>query len=78
MVPGQVAADFTLPSFINGGDEEEFTLYSIKNKYVLMLFYPVDFGYVTPTEFYQLENLLSEFTSAQCEVIAVSTEHSKS
>ena len=76
MLPGQLAKDFKLPSFINGGKEETFSLFSIKNKYILMIFYPVDFGYVTPTEFYEVEKLLPEFAKADCEIVAISTENS--
>ena len=75
MRPGEEAADFTLPSFINGGKTEMFKLSSLRGKFVLILFYPVDFGYVTPTEFYELETLMLEFKKNNCEVIAVSTEH---
>lgn len=75
MLPGSSAEDFTLPSFINGGTIEEFTLSSHRGKYVLIIFYPVDFGYVTPTEFYHLESLMPRFKELNCEVLAISTEH---
>ena len=75
MRPGEPADDFTLPSFYNGGETEMFKLSSLRGKFVLILFYPVDFGFVTPTEFYELETFMPEFAKNNCEVIAVSTEH---
>ena len=39
------------------------------------MFYPVDFGYVTPTEFYCLEPLLDSFSALPCTLLALSTEH---
>ena len=41
----------------------------------MILFYPVDFGFVSPSEFYQISDKLEEFKKLNCEVIAVSTEH---
>ena len=72
--PGEKATDFTLPSFIDGGKKEPFTLSSHLGKFVLIIFSPVDFGYVTPTEFYDLEELLPEFEKYDCEIVAISTE----
>ena len=39
------------------------------------MFYPVDFGYVTPTEFYSLASLLPSLADMNCAVLAISTEH---
>ena len=66
--------DFTLDSVFNG-KIEKFTLSSLTEKNVLILFYPVDFGFVSPSEFYQISDNLEEFKKLNCEVIAVSTEH---
>ena len=39
------------------------------------MFYPVDFGYVTPTEFYSLAPLLPDLSDMNCTLLAISTEH---
>ena len=75
MLPDRPAPDFTLKSFKDGGEEHDFTLSSVKGRFILLLFYPVDFGYVTPTEFYELERLMSKFVEENCEIIAISTEN---
>ena len=39
------------------------------------MFYPMDFGYFTPTEFYFLVPLLPLLVDFDCSVLAISTEH---
>ena len=73
--PGDVAPDFSL-EYVLDGEISWMTLSSYsKDKFCLIIFYPVDFGYVTPTEFYQLEPLLPELEKLNCAVIAISTDH---
>jgi peroxiredoxin (alkyl hydroperoxide reductase subunit C) len=74
LLPGDLAPDFTLASVLDG-QVENVTLSSLRGQYVMLLFYPVDFGYVAPTEFYALEPLLPSITDLPCSVLAVSTEH---
>ena len=47
----------------------------MRGQHVLLMFYPVDFGYVTPTEFYSLAPLLPLLDDFDCSVLAISTEH---
>ena len=72
--PKDTIPEFKLDAIFNG-QIEEFTLSSLTDKKVLILFYPVDFGFVSPSEFYQISDKLEEFKKLNCEVIAVSTEH---
>ena len=51
------------------------SLSSLRGQHVLLMFYPVDFGYVTPTEFYSLAPLLPLLADFNCSVLAISTEH---
>ena len=44
-------------------------------QHVLVMFYPVDFGYITPTEFYSLAPLLPDLNDMNCTLLAISTEH---
>ena len=45
----------------------KFSLSSMNNKKVLILFYPVDFGYVSPSEYYQYLENFEEFKKLNCE-----------
>ncbi|GJQ71569.1 TPX1 [Trypoxylus dichotomus] len=45
-----------------------------KGKYVLLLFYPLDFTFVCPTELIALETYYDDFRRMDCEVIAVSVD----
>jgi len=74
LLPNDEAIDFKLDSIFDG-KVESFTLSTLKGKPIMMFFYPVDFGYVSPTEFYQLEALMDQFKMLDCEVLAISTEH---
>ena len=75
LLRGNNAPDFTLDSVDNRGKVESFNLGNMNGKFVVLMFYPVDFGYVTPTEFYALEPLLEKFSSMDCCLLAISTEH---
>ena len=77
LLPGDLAPDFTLESVLDG-KVEDVTLSSLRGQYVMLLFYPVDSGYVAPTEFYALEPLLPSLAALPCTVLAVSTEHTSS
>ena len=54
---------------------QQVSLSSLRGQHVLLMFYPVDFGYVTPTEFYSLAPLLPLLADFDCSVLAISTEH---
>ena len=75
LIPGDLAPDFILDSVDDEGMVESLSLDTMKGKFVVLMFYPVDFGYVTPTEFYALEPLLEKFSSMDCCLLAISTEH---
>ena len=90
LLPGSQAPDFTLNSVLDGQVEEvsilinfieitsispQVSLAMLRGQHVLVMFYPVDFGYVTPTEFYSLASLLPSLADMNCAVLAISTEH---
>lgn len=49
-------------------------LSSYRGKYVYLLFYPLDFTFVCPSEILAFNKKLDEFKSRNCEVIAVSVD----
>ena len=64
-----LAPDFTLTSMLDG-QVENLTLSSLQGQYIMLLFYPVDYGYVAPTEFYALESLLPSLADLPCSMLA--------
>ncbi|PJE78960.1 putative peroxiredoxin [invertebrate metagenome] len=73
---GKKAPDFTVPAVLgNGNIVDSFTLSdSIKGKYGLLFFYPLDFTFVCPSELIALDHRLEEFKSRNVEVISVSVD----
>ena len=56
------------------GFEEEFRLASLRGKYVLLFFYPLDFTFVCPTEIIRFDERLEDFRKRDCEVVGVSVD----
>jgi len=54
--------------------DEEFTLSSMRGKYVIMFFYPLDFTFVCPTEILAFDEALDEFKKRDAEVVGVSVD----
>jgi alkyl hydroperoxide reductase subunit AhpC len=50
---------------------ENLTLSSLRSQYIMLLFYPVDYGYVAPTEFYASSSLFPSPADLPCSVLAV-------
>lgn len=73
---GRKAPDFTVPAVLGNGEiVTNFNLHNtIKNKYGLVFFYPLDFTFVCPSELIALDHRISEFQSKHVEVIAVSID----
>lgn len=53
---------------------EDFSLSSLRGKYVILFFYPLDFTFVCPSEILAFDENLHEFTSRNAEVIGVSVD----
>jgi peroxiredoxin (alkyl hydroperoxide reductase subunit C) len=73
---GRKAPDFTVPAVSGTGEIlEKFTLSeTIKDKYALVFFYPLDFTFVCPSELIALDRRMEEFKARGVEVIAVSID----
>ncbi len=73
---GKQAPDFTVPAVLGDGQiVDDFNLsQATKGKYAVLVFYPLDFTFVCPTELIALDHRMDEFTSRGVEVIAVSID----
>ena len=73
---GRKAPDFTVAAVSGTGEiVDKFNLHdTIRNKYALVFFYPLDFTFVCPSELIALDKRMDEFKSRGVEVIAVSVD----
>ena len=73
---GKQAPDFTAAAVLGDGgivDDYSFSART-KGKYVAVVFYPLDFTFVCPTELIALDHRLDELTGRGVEVLAVSVD----
>jgi peroxiredoxin (alkyl hydroperoxide reductase subunit C) len=69
------APDFVAPAVCGDGSvDEKFSLQSLRGRYVLLFFYPLDFTFVCPTEILAFDKELDEFRARDCEVVGVSVD----
>ncbi len=54
--------------------KDNFTLSSLRGKYVVLYFYPLDFTFVCPSEIIAFDRKLDEFKKRNCEVVGVSVD----
>jgi peroxiredoxin (alkyl hydroperoxide reductase subunit C) len=70
----QQAPDFTAEAVMPDNSFGSITLSSLKGKYALLLFYPLDFTFVCPSEILAFNKKIAEFKTKNCEVIGVSVD----
>ncbi|KAI9145858.1 peroxiredoxin [Paraphysoderma sedebokerense] len=68
------APAFKATAVVNGGEFKDLSLESYKGKYVVLLFYPMDFTFVCPTELVAFNDALDKFKAVNCEVIGISCD----
>jgi peroxiredoxin (alkyl hydroperoxide reductase subunit C) len=70
----QPAPDFTADAVMSDNSFGQITLSSLRGKYVLLFFYPLDFTFVCPSEIIAFNKKLDEFKKKNCEVVGVSVD----
>ncbi len=70
---GSKAPEFSLDGYYKG-DFKTFKLSDMKGKWVYLLFYPLDFTFVCPTEVLSFSQHADEFRKRGCEVLGVSVD----
>ena len=72
---GKPAPDFNMPSTKDINTlKENVKLSDYKGKWLILLFYPLDFTFVCPTELIHFSDRLEEFHGVGAEVLGVSTD----
>jgi len=75
LLMGKFAPDFDAPAVLPTGEIGEYSLQrSIKYKYAVLFFYPLDFTFVCPSELIALNKRIKEFSDRNTEVIAISID----
>ena len=71
---GKQAPDFTATAVYGNNEIKDLTLSSLKGKYVVLFFYPLDFTFVCPSELIAFDHRLEEFKKRNVEVVGVSID----
>ena len=68
------APDFKAQAVMPDNSFDDLRLSSLRGKYIILFFYPLDFTFVCPSEIIAFDRKLQEFKNRNCEVIAVSVD----
>lgn len=73
---GNKAPDFTVAAVLGNGEiTPNFNLHqAIKNKYGIVLFYPLDFTFVCPSELIAVDNRIEEFEKRNTVIMGISID----
>lgn len=72
---GKPAPGFTAPAVMPDSTiDDSFSLESLKGRYVVLFFYPLDFTFVCPTEIIAFDRKLEQFKALDAEVVGVSVD----
>jgi peroxiredoxin 2/4 len=70
----QEAPDFTANAVLADNTFGQIQLSSLRGKYVVLFFYPLDFTFVCPSEILAFNKKLDDFKAKNCEVLGVSVD----
>jgi alkyl hydroperoxide reductase subunit AhpC len=70
---GNPAPDFELEGYFNG-QFVKYKLSDYRNRWVLLLFYPLDFTFVCPTEMLNFSSWAKEFSKLNCQIFGISVD----
>jgi alkyl hydroperoxide reductase subunit AhpC len=68
------APNFIADAVVPGGDFKTLHLDDFKGKYLILLFYPLDFTFVCPTELIAFSDRIEEFKALNAEILACSID----
>lgn len=71
---GQTAPDFTENAVWGDNEFRPFTLSDGRGRYTVLVFYPLDFTYVCPSELIAFERRMSEFARRNVDVVGCSID----
>ena len=72
-IPGMKAPTYSCEAVVNG-KITKFSTDDVKGSYFVLVFYPGDFTFVCPTEFWELSEYMKEFEALHTVVCGISTD----
>ena len=69
----KMAPNFELEGYFNG-QFKKYNLSDYRGKWVLLLFYPLDFTFVCPTEVLNFSTAAEKFTKLNCHILGISVD----
>lgn len=73
LLVGNPAPGFTAKAVVDG-NIADFSLSDLQGKYVVLVFYPLDFTFVCPTELQAFQKMSAEFEKRNAQVVACSVD----
>eukprot|EP01147_Barroeca_monosierra_P008862 gene8863-1217_t len=70
----QPAPEFSGTALVNGSEFKNISLNDYKGKYLVLVFYPLDWTFVCPTEILAFNDRAEEFRQLNAEVVVASTD----
>lgn len=70
---GRPAPDFELEGYFNG-QFNKYKLTEYRKRWVLLLFYPLDFTFVCPTEVLNFSAVAEQFSKLNCQIFGISVD----
>jgi len=70
---GRQAPEFAVQGYHNG-EFKQYKLSDYKGKWVFLLFYPLDFTFVCPTEVLKFHDMAGKFSEKNCQILGVSVD----
>lgn len=71
---GKSAPDFVATAVMEDRIIEGFKLSSLRGRYIVLFFYPLDFTFVCPTELHAFNERIKEFRARNVELVAISID----
>jgi peroxiredoxin (alkyl hydroperoxide reductase subunit C) len=69
------APDFKAPAVLaDGRIDESFSLEQLRGRHTILLFYPLDFTFVCPTEILAFHAKIAQFEDRDCSVVGISVD----
>ncbi len=72
---GKQIPNITTSAIVDGKNiEDNYSLFDLNGRYIILFFYPLDFTFVCPTELHAFQENLAEFEKRNCQIVGCSVD----